>query len=152
MDLRPPAVRDLAARLERLPGIGPRSARHLVEHLLTIGSDEVTGLAQALAGLRGAVRHCSECSLLTEGDPCPVCSDPGRDRSVILVVEEPTAVWAVEGTGEYHGLYHALLGHLSPLRGIGPDDLTIDHLLERAAADAVRGSDGRPPTLPGHSR
>jgi recombination protein RecR len=98
----------------------------------------VGAFSAALASLRSRVVHCSACALLTESDPCPVCSDPGRDRGVILVVEEPTAVWSVEATGEYRGLYHALLGHLSPLRGTGPDDLTIGRLLERVAAGDVR--------------
>jgi recombination protein RecR len=138
MDLRPPAVRQLLTLLERLPGIGPRSAQALVEHLLRVRETEVAELGASLAGLRAAVAHCSQCSLLTDTEPCAVCRDPSRDRSLILVVEQPSAVWSVESTGEYRGLYHALLGHLSPLHGVGPDDLTIDRLLERAAADEVR--------------
>lgn len=138
MDIRPEAVRLLLERLQRLPGIGPRSARGLVEHLLTTVPEEVAALAAALAGLRDAVRLCSRCSLLTDRDPCPVCSDPERDRAVILVVEEPTTAWSVEATRAYRGLYHALLGHLSPLRGIGPEDLTVDQLLERVRGGGVR--------------
>ena len=138
MELRPPAVRELLTALERLPGVGPRTARGLVEHLLTTEPERVGRLASALARLREAVSLCSVCSLLTESDPCPVCSDPGRDRSTILVVEEPTSAWSVESTGEYHGLYHALLGHLSPLHGVGPDDLTIDALLDRCRSQEVR--------------
>jgi len=138
MELRPRPVRDLLARLERLPGIGPRSARSLVEHLLTVEPEEVEALAGSLSNLRATVQLCSTCSLLTDVDPCPVCTDPSRDRTTILVTEEPTAAWAVEATGEYRGLYHALLGHLSPLRGVGPDDLTIDALLERVGAQGVR--------------
>jgi recombination protein RecR len=118
--------------------VGPRTARLLVEHLLTVAEDEVGRLAESISALRSAVRHCSSCALLTEDDPCAVCSDPGRDRSVILVVEDPTAVWSVEATGEYRGLYHALLGHLSPLRGVGPDQLTIDLLLGRVEGGATR--------------
>ncbi len=138
MDLRPKAVRELLAHLQRLPGVGPRSARLLVEHLLTVDEDEVAALVASLASLRDQVRLCSTCSLLTEHDPCPVCADSTRDRGVILVVEEPTAAWAVESTGEYHGLYHALLGHLSPLHGVGPEDLTIAALLRRVEAGGVR--------------
>jgi len=137
-DLRPPVVRDLLTHLQRLPGVGPRTARMLVEHLLTVPEDEVARLAGALASLRGAVRHCSRCALLTEDDPCAVCADSGRDQGVILVVEDPTAVWSVEATGEYRGLYHALLGHLSPLRGVGPDQLTIPLLVERVSPGSVR--------------
>jgi len=138
MDLRPPAVRALIAHLERLPGVGPRTARVLVEHLLTVEPSEVQGLAEALASLRNEVRLCSVCSLLTQHDPCPVCSDPGRDRSLLLVVEEPTTAWSVEATREYRGLYHALLGHLSPLHGVGPEDLTIDRLEERCREGEVK--------------
>jgi recombination protein RecR len=138
MDLRPRAVRETLTHLERLPGIGPRSARLLVEHLLTVPSEEVSALSSSLSALRERIRLCSVCSLLTEADPCPVCSDPSRDTSTILVVEAPTAAWAVEVTGEYHGLYHALLGHLSPLHGVGPEDLTIDQLVKRVERSDVR--------------
>lgn len=137
MDLRPAIVRSLLEHLGRLPGVGPRTAQRLVEHFLTIDPAELDALAATLAGLREMAALCSICCLLTEHDPCPVCSDPGRDRSVILVVEEPTTAWAVEATGEYHGLYHALLGHLSPLHGVGPDELTIDRLEERCRAQGV---------------
>jgi len=137
-DLRPEAVRHLLERLQRLPGIGPRSARALVEHLLTMPPEDVAALAAVLGGLRDAVRLCSTCALLTESDPCPVCTDPTRDRTVILVIEEPTAAWAVEASRAYHGLYHALLGHLSPLHGVGPEDLTIESLVSRVAAGGIR--------------
>jgi recombination protein RecR len=138
MELRPTVVRQLLTLLQRLPGIGPRSARGLVEHLLTVPAGEVASLAAALASLRATVRLCSRCSLLSEHDPCPVCADPGRDHTVILVVEDPTAAWAVEATGEFHGLSHALMGHLSPLHGVGPADLTIDALVARVRGGAVR--------------
>jgi recombination protein RecR len=137
MELRPHAVRSLLAHLERLPGVGPRTAQRLAEHLLTIDPTELDAFAAVLAGLREAVRLCSECCLLTESDPCAVCEDPSRDRGTILVVEEPTTAWAVEATGDYRGLYHALLGHLSPLHGVGPDDLTIARLEERCRAGGV---------------
>ena len=138
MDLTPPAVRELLRRLGKLPGIGPRAARRITEHLLTAPETEVEALAESLARLRRQVRLCSRCFLLTEADPCAVCADPGRDRSTILVVEEPTTAWSVEATGEYRGLYHALLGRLSPLHGVGPEDLTIEPLLARIAEGGVR--------------
>ncbi len=138
MELRPPVVRDLLRCLERLPGVGARTAKGLAEHLLTTAPEEVAQLAATLAELRDRVRLCSVCSLLTEQDPCPVCTDPTRDRATVLVVETPTAAWAVEATGEYRGLYHALLGHLSPLHGVGPDDLTIAALLERCRDGGVK--------------
>lgn len=138
MDLRPPAVRQLLEHFERMPGIGPRTARVLVEHLLTVDEREVDDFATSLAALRERVRLCPVCSLLTEDEVCVVCSDPSRDRSTLLVVEEPTTAWAVEATREYRGLYHALLGHLSPLHGVGPEDLTIDGLEQRCQSGEVR--------------
>jgi recombination protein RecR len=138
MDLRPATVRRLLEHFERLPGIGPRTARTLVEHLLTVAETEVTEFADALAALRREVGLCPVCSLLTDDDLCPVCSDPDRDRSIVLVVEEPTTAWAVEATREFRGLYHALLGHLSPLHGVGPEDLTIDRLEARCASGEIR--------------
>jgi len=137
-ELRPPAVRELLAHLERLPGIGPRSAQRLVEHLLTCAHEEPLRLGEALMALRERVRLCSRCFLLTEEDPCPVCTDSSRDRSIVLVVESPSTAWSVEATGAYQGLYHALLGHLSPLHGVGPEDLKIDELLERVREGDVR--------------
>ena len=137
-DLKPEAVTRLAGYLERLPGVGPRTARALVEHLLVVDEGEVDALAQALADLRGAVCHCSQCFLLTENDPCPVCSDPGRDHDIILVIEEPTTAWVVEATHQFSGVFHALLGHLSPLHGVGPEDLTINALIERVRSSDVK--------------
>jgi recombination protein RecR len=137
MDLKPPAVRALLDHLERLPGVGPRTAQRLAEHLLTVDPGEIEAFAETLSGLRHSVELCSNCCLLTEDDPCPVCSDPNRERGLILVVEEPTTAWAVEATGEFQGLYHALLGHLSPLHGVGPDDLTIDRLEARCKTSQV---------------
>ena len=138
MDLRPPAVRALLKHLEGLPGVGPRTAQRLAEHLLTVDPQELDSFAAVLAGLRQSVQLCSSCCLLTDNDPCRVCADPSRDRSLLLVVEEPTTAWAVEATGEFNGLYHALLGHLSPLHGVGPDDLTIDRLEERCRSGEIQ--------------
>jgi len=137
VDLRPPTVRVLLQHLERLPGVGPRTAQRLAEHLLTVDPGDLQAFAAVLANLRHSVSLCSSCCLLTESDPCVVCTDPGRDHGVILVVEEPTTAWAVEATGEFRGLYHALLGHLSPLHGVGPEDLTIDRLEARCRESGV---------------
>ena len=137
MDLRPATVRALLQHLERLPGVGPRTAQRLAEHLLTVDPEELEAFSSVLQQLRTSVQLCSTCCLLTEDDPCPVCRDPGREANVILVVEEPTTVWAVEATGEFRGLYHALLGHLSPLHGIGPEDLTIDRLVKRCRDERI---------------
>lgn len=137
MDLRPPAVRALLDHLERLPGVGPRTAQRLAEHLLTLDTGELEAFAETLSVLHRSVKLCSSCCLLTEVDPCAVCADPNREHRLILVVEEPTTAWAVEATGEFRGLYHALLGHLSPLHGVGPDDLTIDRLEARCKTSDV---------------
>lgn len=137
MDLRPPAVRALLDHLERLPGVGPRTAQRLAEHLLTLDTGELEAFAETLSALHRSVKLCSSCCLLTEVDPCAVCADPNREHRLILVVEEPTTAWAVEATGEFRGLYHALLGHLSPLHGVGPDDLTIDRLEARCKTSDV---------------
>ncbi len=137
MELRPPAVRSLLEQLEQLPGVGPRTATRLVQHMVRV-PDLSRRLAGALAHVAEAVRHCSTCFLLTEDDPCPVCCDEGRDRAVICVVEDPLNAWAVEATGEFHGLYHVLGGPLDPLHGIGPEELTIAALLGRVGAGGVR--------------
>ncbi len=130
MELRPPSVRELLEGLEQLPGVGPRTATRLVHYLLRQPA-AAQRLAAALTGAATAVRHCSTCFMLTETDPCVVCSDPGRERGVVCVVEDPLNAWAIEATGEYRGLYHVLLGTLDPLHGVGPDELTISQLAAR---------------------
>ncbi len=137
MELRPPAVRALLEQLEQLPGVGPRTATRLVQHMVRAPQPS-RRLAEALAHVADAVRHCSTCFLLTEDDPCPVCRDEGRDRAVICVVEDPLNAWAVEATAEFGGLYHVLGGTLDPLHGIGPDELTIAGLLDRVRSGGVR--------------
>jgi recombination protein RecR len=130
-------VRRLLEELEQLPGIGPRTATRLVHHLLRQPA-AAERLAAALGLAAGKVRHCSTCYLLAEDDPCPVCREEGRDRSLLCVVEDPLNAWAVEATGEYRGLYHVLLGTLDPLHGVGPDELTVAGLLARVAGGGVR--------------
>lgn len=151
-DLRPPALIRLTAALRRLPGIGKRTASSMVEHLLRVHPSELEELSSALSELRGSIHHCSQCFLLTEDEVCAICRDPARDQGMILVLESPTTAWAVEETHEYHGLYHALLGHLSPLHGVGPQDLTIEALLKRieevAPREIILGTD---PTVEGET-
>jgi recombination protein RecR len=137
MELRPPAVRELLEQLEQLPGVGPRTATRLVQYLVR-NPDGARLLSQALARAADAVRHCSTCFLLTEEDPCPLCRDASRDRSVICVVEDPLNAWAVEATGEFRGVYHVLGGTLDPLHGIGPEELTVSALLARVREGSVR--------------
>ena len=128
----------LVRELTRLPGIGRKTAQRLVFHLLKRSPDETEALARALLALREHVRACTHCFNFAESDECPICSDPRRDRTRICVVEEPVNVAALERAGGYRGLYHVLGGTLSPLAGVGPDDLHIRELVERIkAADAA---------------
>lgn len=137
MDLRPPTVRTLLEELEQLPGVGPRTATRLVQHLLRQPAS-ARRMAAAVTAAAEAVHHCHQCFLLAEHDPCPLCQDPVRDRGVVCVVEDPLNAWAVEGTGEFGGLYHVLGGTLDPLHGIGPDELTVRQLVARVGEGRVR--------------
>ncbi len=137
MELRPPAVRELLEQLQQLPGVGPRTATRLVQHLVR-EPDGSRRLALALARAADAVRHCSVCYLLTEEDPCPLCRDESRDAGLLCVVEDPLNAWAVEATGEFRGVYHVLGGTLDPLHGIGPEELTVAALLARVRKGGVR--------------
>lgn len=121
----------LTGELSRLPGIGPKTATRLAHHLLKVSLDEAENLAAAILDIKRSLFFCSRCNSITATDPCRYCADERRDRSRICVVEEPFNLEPIERTGEYHGLYHVLLGALSPHRGIGPDRLAIPALLER---------------------
>jgi recombination protein RecR len=121
----------LATELARLPGIGPKTAARLAHHLLRVSEAQARELAQAIVEVKEKLFHCSICRAITEVDPCRYCTDPTRDRSRICVVEEPSNIVPLERTGEYHGLYHVLLGALSPHRGIGPQELAIEPLFTR---------------------
>lgn len=121
----------VTTELARLPGIGPRTALRLVHHLLRGRRDDARRLARALEEMAERVRPCSICGNVTEEDRCTICSDPRRDRSVICVVEGAFDVGAVERTGQFRGLFHVLGGHLSPLDGVGPDQLAIRALVDR---------------------
>ena len=132
------AIEDLAGELAKLPGIGRKTALRLTYYLLKRPPGEARRLAATLDALVERVRRCSVCANLTEDDPCAICSDPRRDRSLICVVEEASDIAAIERTGEFRGLYHVLGGRLSPLDGVGPEDLSIAQLAERVASGAVR--------------
>jgi len=125
------AVERAIDQLVKLPGIGRKSAQRLVFYLLKIPREEVAALSLSLLELKDKVKYCSRCFNITEADPCQICTNERRDRGTICVVEEANDVLALERTGEYHGLYHVLGGALSPLDGIGPDDLKIKELLAR---------------------
>lgn len=125
------AIEDLTGEFARLPGIGRKTALRLTYHLLKRPPEETRRLARALDGVADRVRRCSRCGNLTEADPCELCTNPRRDHTMICVVEEASDIGAIEGTGEYRGLYHVLGGRLSPLDGVGPDELNIEALLQR---------------------
>jgi recombination protein RecR len=131
----PRSFERLVAELQRLPGIGAKSAARLAYFLLRWPREETERLARAITESREAVRRCSHCNTLTEQDPCEICSDPERDGSVLCVVEEPGNVAAIEKTREYRGRYHVLWGALSPLRGIGPEEIDADGLLRRVTPE-----------------
>ncbi len=127
-------IQDLIDELARLPGIGPKSAQRVAFHLLKVSGQDVRRLAEALVEAKEKVRLCRICFNLADGEVCGYCSDPRRDRSVICVVQEPPDVIALEKTREFRGLYHVLQGAISPIEGIGPEDLRVAELLQRIKA------------------
>jgi len=129
--LYPGPMARLIDELSRLPGVGPKSAQRLCYHLLNAPPEVAHRLAEAIREARDTIGHCSVCRNLTDSDPCSVCRDEGRRRDIICVVEEPRDVVAMEKTRSYKGLYHVLLGALSPVEGIGPEKLTIRELMGR---------------------
>jgi len=121
----------LSLALQKLPGIGAKSAQRLAFHFLKVPREDVDALAAALVDMRDAIRFCSSCCNITSQDPCVICDDANRDRSMLCVVEEPANVGAIEKTGRYRGVYHVLHGALSPMHGIGPEHLKIPELMRR---------------------
>ncbi|MDW7991903.1 MAG: recombination mediator RecR [Anaerolineae bacterium] len=134
----PPSVTRLIETLSELPGIGPKTASRLTFFLLRGNSDLPLRLAKALEDLKARTRLCSVCYNITEEDPCPICSDPTRDASIICVVEEPLDVLAIERTEHYRGLYHVLHGALAPMEGVFAENLRIAELLRRVEAGGVQ--------------
>ena len=132
------AIDDLASELAKLPGIGRKTALRLTYHLLKQSAEQSRRLADALITLSERVHPCARCFNLTEGELCSICADPRRDATLICVVEEASDISAIERAGEFRGLYHVLGGRLSPLDGIGPENLHIDDLVERVATNEIR--------------
>ena len=130
-------VQDLIDELGRLPGIGPKSAQRIAYHLLKVERDDALRLAHAIVEVKDKIRFCARCFNVAEGDECTICADPERDSSVICVVEEPRDIVAVERTQEFRGRYHVLQGAISPIEGIGPDQLRVKELLTRVADENV---------------
>ncbi len=131
-----PLVR-LTGELQKLPGIGAKSAQRLAFHLLKQSREAADELCDAIRDVKERIVHCSVCSNITDCDPCFYCTDAGRDRRVLCVVEDPHNVDAIEKTGDFRGAYHVLMGALSPLKGVGPDDLRIAGLLDRVGRGEV---------------
>jgi recombination protein RecR len=134
----PEPVARLIDALQRLPGIGPKTAQRLTFFLLKRPTEEVRELSSSLMAVKERIIYCSTCFNVTDQDPCRICADPARDGAVLCVVEEPNDLLAMERTGEFKGRYHVLLGALSPLDGIGPDDLKVRELLMRLESVEAR--------------
>jgi len=130
-------VQTLIDELGRLPGIGPKSAQRIAFHLLKIPADDVARLAHAITDAKARVRFCERCFNVAETALCPICNDDARDSSVVCVVEESRDIVAIERTGEFRGRYHVLLGAMSPLEGIGPEQLKIRELLTRIEPEGI---------------
>jgi recombination protein RecR len=128
----------LIAEFTKLPGIGPKSAERIVMHILKSPRENAASLAESVIKLKDTIGFCKDCFNLSEGEVCHICSDPQRDKTTVLVVESPKDILAIEKTGAYRGLYHVLLGAISPLDGIGPDDLKIKELLRRIRSDKIK--------------
>ncbi|HEY3484055.1 MAG TPA: recombination mediator RecR [Ilumatobacteraceae bacterium] len=133
-----PPVQALIDEFGKLPGIGPKSAQRIAFHLLKIPADDAARLAHAITDAKAKVRFCERCFNVAEGELCPICLDDRRDATVLCVVEESRDIVAIEKTGEFRGRYHVLLGAMSPLEGIGPEQLKIRELLTRLGPEGVQ--------------
>lgn len=132
------SLQRLISALHRLPGIGPKSAQRLAFHILKSSRTEANELAQAILEAKEKMKSCSVCGNITDSDPCLICEDSTRDGSTICVVEQPQDIFIFEKMGEYKGTYHVLMGALSPLDGVGPDDLKIKELVTRIEQDKIK--------------
>lgn len=131
------AVQDLIDELGRLPGIGPKSAQRIAFHLLKVSREDALRLARAIGEMKDKVTFCRRCFNISESELCSICSDDRRDATLLCVVEEPRDLVAIEKTGEYRGRYHVLQGAISPIEGIGPDQLRVKELLDRLAVEGT---------------
>ncbi len=132
------SIEQLKKAVQRLPGVGARSADRIAFHILRESAADARELADAIMAVKENVGHCSRCFNLTETDPCAICTAPGRDHGELWVVEQPKDVTALESVGLVHGVYHVLMGHIAPLEGVEPHDLTIEALLERVKKGDIR--------------
>lgn len=134
----PSSMKALIEEFSKMPGIGPKSAQRLAFYILRSSPQDAEALSRAILKVKSSVRFCKSCNNLSDEELCEICKSPSRNRSVLCVVEEPNDVATIEKAGEYSGLYHVLLGSLSPLDGIGPSDLKIDELLNRVKKDRFK--------------
>ena len=134
----PEPITKLIDELKKLPGIGGKSAQRLAFHLLRASREDADRLCEAVREVKDRVTYCSTCNTITDVDPCRFCADDRRDHALICVVEEPQNVGAIEKTRDFKGVYHVLMGALSPLQGVGPDDLKIRGLIERVGQGSVQ--------------
>jgi len=132
------SMRRLVEAFARMPGIGRKTAERLTYYILRAPREEAMGLAEAVRDVKDSVGHCSVCHNITETDPCDICADTRRDHSVVCVVEEPKDLIAIESSGEYRGVYHVLMGRLSPLDGVDAKDLTVEALVQRVNSGSVK--------------
>lgn len=140
----------LVEELAKLPGVGKKSAERLAYHLLRVNKTEALALADAIRAVKENIRYCQVCFNLAEQEKCDICRDPRRDQSILCVVEQPRDLLALEQPGTFRGLYHVLLGRIAPLEGVGPDQLTIEPLVERVRSGGIREVImGTNPTLEG---
>jgi len=138
MEGRPQSVERLVEELGRLPGIGRRTAERLADHLVRVPKEEAMALAVAIRDVKRAVLRCSSCGNFAEGDPCPLCGDPKRDRGLLCVVTAVKDLLVMERSGAYRGLYHVLEGRVAPLEGVGPEDIRLQDLVTRVRGGELR--------------
>ena len=138
MNAFPVSMKLLIEEFSKMPGIGPKSAQRLAFHILRSSKNDAETLAKAIVKVKESVKFCKTCNNLSDEEICEICNSTDRDRSILCVVEEPNDIAAIEKAGEYNGIYHVLLGSLSPLDGIGPSDLKIKELLERVKKDRFK--------------
>ncbi|MGE5197664.1 MAG: recombination mediator RecR [Deltaproteobacteria bacterium] len=132
------SIEKLIDKLSRLPGIGRRSAERIIGYILGASRNEIEGLSEAIMNVKNNVRFCKICNNLSEEDLCKICQDPRRIKDVVCVVEKPADVTAIEKSGSFSGVYHVLLGSISPLEGMGPGDLKIENLLSRISQEGIK--------------
>ena len=138
MDFYSKTVNQLIEELSRLPGIGAKSAQRLAFHIINMPKEQVEQLAQSMVNARSNIRYCKECYTLTDQELCPICSSDRRDHKTIMVVENTRDLAAYEKTGKFEGVYHVLHGAISPMLGIGPDDIKLKELMQRLAGEEVK--------------